>query len=92
MTERHIVTGAFGYSGKYIAQRLLNLGYQVDTITNSPDRTNPFHGKVRPGIFLRQSPAGKRPDRVRPFLRHPKADRPLRKRRHPGQQHRLDPP
>ncbi|MFZ0547202.1 MAG: NAD(P)H-binding protein [Candidatus Promineifilaceae bacterium] len=47
MAERHVITGAFGYSGKYIAQRLLDLGYQVDTITNSPDRANPFEGQVK---------------------------------------------
>lgn len=47
MTERHVITGAFGYSGKYIARRLLDLGYQVDTITNSPDRANPFKGQVK---------------------------------------------
>ncbi len=47
MAERHVITGAFGYSGKYIARRLLNLGYQVDTITNSPDRANPFEGQVK---------------------------------------------
>ncbi len=46
MTERHTITGAFGYSGKYIAQRLLNMGHQVDTITNSPNRANPFEGQV----------------------------------------------
>jgi NADH dehydrogenase len=51
MTDRHIVTGAFGYSGKYIAQRLLDLDLQVDTITNSPTRTNPFEGKVQPFPF-----------------------------------------
>jgi uncharacterized protein YbjT (DUF2867 family) len=47
MAERHVITGAFGYSGKYIARRLLNLGYQVDTITNSPNRANPFEGQVK---------------------------------------------
>lgn len=31
----HAVTGAFGYSGKYIAQRLLADGRQVITLTNS---------------------------------------------------------
>lgn len=43
---RFIVTGAFGYSGKYIAQRLLDQGHTVHTITNSPNRENPFHGRV----------------------------------------------
>ena len=36
------VTGAFGYSGKYIAQRLLNEGKTVITLTNSTQRENPF--------------------------------------------------
>lgn len=46
-SEIHVVTGAFGYSGKYIAKRLLDAGYQVRTITNSPTRLNPFGGKVK---------------------------------------------
>ena len=45
--EIRVVTGAFGYSGKYIAKRLLDAGYQVRTITNSPNRVNPFGGKVK---------------------------------------------
>jgi NADH dehydrogenase len=43
----HAVTGAFGYSGKYIARRLLARGYTVITLTNSPDRSNDFGGRVR---------------------------------------------
>lgn len=42
----HAVTGAFGYSGKYIAQRLLTKGYTVRTLTNSVHRQNPFGSKV----------------------------------------------
>jgi NADH dehydrogenase len=42
----HAVTGAFGYSGKYIAGRLLNKGRTVITLTNSPDRSNEFEGRV----------------------------------------------
>ena len=42
----HVVTGAFGYSGKYIAQRLLDAGRRVRTLTNSPDRKNPFEDRV----------------------------------------------
>ena len=41
------VTGAFGYSGKYITRRLLAAGHQVITLTNSPERNNPFEGRVR---------------------------------------------
>lgn len=43
----HAVTGAFGYSGKYIAQRLLAAGENVITLTNSPHRKNPFGDRVR---------------------------------------------
>jgi NADH dehydrogenase len=41
------VTGAFGYSGRYIAMRLLAAGHEVITLTNSPLRENPFGEKVR---------------------------------------------
>ena len=43
----HAVTGAFGYSGRYIATRLLEQGGTVITLTNSVDRTNPFGGRIR---------------------------------------------
>jgi NADH dehydrogenase len=43
----HAVTGAFGFSGKYIAQRLLDSGRKVRTLTNSLDRKNPFGGKIQ---------------------------------------------
>ncbi len=42
----HAVTGAFGYSGKYITRRLLAEGRTVITLTNSPDRANEFGGRV----------------------------------------------
>ncbi len=48
---RHVVTGAFGYSGKYIASRLLERGHSVHTITNSPKRANPFGGRVTASPF-----------------------------------------
>jgi uncharacterized protein YbjT (DUF2867 family) len=41
------VTGAFSYSGKYIARRLLERGEEVITLTGHPDRPDPFGGKVR---------------------------------------------
>ena len=44
--ELHVVTGAFGYSGKYIAQRLLDAGHRVRTLTNSLSRHNPFGDRV----------------------------------------------
>ena len=40
------VTGAFSYSGKYIAQELLNAGHEVLTLTGNPQRTNPFEGRI----------------------------------------------
>src|SRR5215469_14298908 len=41
------VTGAFGYSGRYIARRLLEAGHEVITLTNSLKRQNPFGDKVQ---------------------------------------------
>jgi NADH dehydrogenase len=41
------VTGAFSYSGKYIARRLLERGAEVFTLTNHPHRPDPFNGKVK---------------------------------------------
>ncbi len=41
------VTGAFSYSGKYITGRLLERGEQVFTLTNHPNRPDPFDGKVK---------------------------------------------
>ena len=43
----HAVTGAFGYSGKYITRRLLARGHDVLTLTGSPDRANPFGDSIR---------------------------------------------
>lgn len=42
-----VVTGAFSYSGKYIAKRLLEKGEEVITLTNHPNRPNPFNGKIK---------------------------------------------
>ncbi len=44
--ELDVVTGAFSYTGKYIVQRLFARGRQVKTLTNHPDRPNPFGGRV----------------------------------------------
>jgi uncharacterized protein YbjT (DUF2867 family) len=43
---RIAVTGAYGYSGKYMAQRLLAAGHELLTLTNSPNRPNPFGPKI----------------------------------------------
>ncbi|MGE5123659.1 MAG: SDR family oxidoreductase [Acidobacteriaceae bacterium] len=42
-----VVTGAFGYSGKYITQHLLEHGHAVRTLTNSIHRPNPFGSQVQ---------------------------------------------
>jgi uncharacterized protein YbjT (DUF2867 family) len=44
---RIAVTGAYGFSGKYIARRLLDLKHDVITLTNSPQRGNPFGESVK---------------------------------------------
>jgi uncharacterized protein YbjT (DUF2867 family) len=46
-TSLSAVTGAFGYSGRYIAQKLLAGGHSVITLTNSPQRANEFAGRIR---------------------------------------------
>ncbi|HWO88079.1 MAG TPA: hypothetical protein VNL98_02895 [Gemmatimonadales bacterium] len=40
--ELHAVTGAYGYSGRYIARRLLAEGVRVRTLTNSVPVSDPF--------------------------------------------------
>lgn len=52
----HVVTGAFGYSGKYIAKRLLAEGKSVHTLTNSPHRVNPFGKTVQVHPFSFDNP------------------------------------
>lgn len=38
----HVVTGALGYTGKSITERLIARGVRVRTLTRSPRRPNPF--------------------------------------------------
>jgi NAD(P)-dependent dehydrogenase (short-subunit alcohol dehydrogenase family) len=40
--ELCVVTGAFGYTGRYVAERFLDLGARVRTLTGSPERESPF--------------------------------------------------
>lgn len=60
----HAVTGAYGYSGKYIAQRLLDEGRNVITLTNSISRANAFGDRIKAFPFDFD-----KPDRLAEHLR-----------------------
>ena len=45
-TKLDLVTGAFSYSGSYLAEQLLVSGRQVRTLTFHPDRPHPLRGQV----------------------------------------------
>ena len=45
--ELSVVTGAFGYTGRYIARRLLADGERVRTITGHPGRPGPLRRPSR---------------------------------------------
>ena len=53
MTTAHAVTGALGYTGKYITRRLLDGGARVVSLTGHPDRPNTFDSPIesRPYSF-----------------------------------------
>lgn len=53
---RQIVTGAYGFTGKYLADRLLGDGHQVHTLTNSPRRDNPFGERVTASPYYFDQP------------------------------------
>ena len=42
----HVVTGAFGYTGRWIAHYLFEKGAEVRTLTNSIGRDDPFDGQI----------------------------------------------
>ena len=46
-SDLNVVTGAFGYTGRYIARKLLSDGRAVRTITGHPGRDNPFGDQVK---------------------------------------------
>lgn len=46
MSELHVVTGAFGFTGKHIASRLLDAGIEIRTLTGHPNRDSPFAAAV----------------------------------------------
>jgi len=49
--ELNVVTGAFSYTGKYITRRLLSIGKRVRTLTERPNRENPFGYQVSASPF-----------------------------------------
>lgn len=52
-----VVTGAFGYSGRYIAQRLLDAGLAVKTLTGAPQGRSPSGQRVSAMPFRFDDPA-----------------------------------
>jgi len=42
-----VVTGALSYTGKYVTRMLLSRGHQILTLTNHPERENPFGEDVQ---------------------------------------------
>ncbi|HXZ10874.1 MAG TPA: NAD(P)H-binding protein [Candidatus Sulfotelmatobacter sp.] len=56
--EKAVVTGAFGYTGKYIARRLLREGKRVLTLTAHPNRPHEFGGRVEVAPLEFQDPRG----------------------------------
>lgn len=55
--ELNVVTGAFGYTGKYITWRLLSMGKTVRTLTGHPNRENPFGEQVSVSPFNFDNPS-----------------------------------
>ena len=55
--EFDVVTGAFGYTGKYITRRLLAMGRGVRTLTGHPERGAAFNGDVEVAALQFERPA-----------------------------------
>ncbi len=62
MSEMDVVTGATGYSGKYITRKLLAAGRRVRTLTGHPKRPNPFGDEVEVVPFHFEDPKQLRRD------------------------------
>jgi len=52
------LTGAFSYTGKYATRLLLDRGFRVRTLTNHPDRNDPFGGQVEVLPYRFEDPQG----------------------------------
>jgi len=46
-SEPVVITGALSYTGKYVTRLLLSRGHQIRTLTNHPERENPFGERVQ---------------------------------------------
>ena len=55
-TDFDVVTGASGYTGRYITRALLSQGRRVRTLTGHPTRANPFGDQVRASPFNFERP------------------------------------
>ena len=56
MPKTHVVTGVTGYTGRFIAQRLLKMGHRVRSLTGHLARPNPFDGQVRMMLYNFENP------------------------------------
>ena len=56
-TATDLVTGAFSYSGSAIAERLLDSGRRVRTLTFHPDRAHPLKSRVQTFPYRFEDPA-----------------------------------
>ncbi len=55
--DLHVVTGAFGYSGRRIVERSIRAGHRVRTLTGSPRRDQPFGERIDVHPFSFDRPA-----------------------------------
>jgi uncharacterized protein YbjT (DUF2867 family) len=46
-SEPVVITGALSYTGKYVTRLLLSGGHEIRTLTNHPERENPFGERVQ---------------------------------------------
>lgn len=56
----HVVTGALGYTGRALTERLLARGVRVRTLTHSPNRPNPFGARLQIAPLAFDEPAALR--------------------------------
>ena len=57
-TPTRLVTGAFGFTGRHLTERLLVRGLPVRTLTGHRERANPFGERVEVRGFSWEDPAG----------------------------------